>query len=167
MMDKCWSPWYYYDDTRSGSFACAAVSTFFSMFSIVYVCYCLDGGESSQFFLPLFETDVKTTMKPAGGFLLGYYILFILFSGMMVLGVKRYHRGLILPWLTINMLYVLSLVAFAIWLQASYYHNLLSVLWTLLYLMYCGVHVYMHRCVRAQYEIIKSYHAPNIMQLYD
>jgi len=167
MMEKCWTPWYYYDDTRSGSFACAAVTTFLSVCSLVYVSYCLNGGESSQWFLPLFETDVSTTMKPAGGFLIVSYLLYILFSGLLVLGVKRYHRGLMLPWLITNMLYILSLVAFAIWLQASYYHNLASVLWTLLYLLYCGVHCYMHRCVSAQYSIVKAYHAPNIMQLYD
>ena len=58
-MKSCWSPWYYYDNTKSGSFAVAATSIFFSVFSFVYVFHCLSGEDSSQFFLPLFETDVN------------------------------------------------------------------------------------------------------------
>ena len=41
----------------------------------------------------------------------------------MVLGVRKNHRGLILPWLTLNLIYILLVVAYAIWLIASYYHN--------------------------------------------
>lgn len=61
MMKRCWSPWYYYDNTESGSKACAATTIFFSTFSIIYISHCLSGGDSSQFFLPLFETDVDTS----------------------------------------------------------------------------------------------------------
>lgn len=60
-MKECWSPWYYYDSVKSGSKACAATTIFFSTFSIIYICHCLSGGDSSQFFLPLFETDVDTS----------------------------------------------------------------------------------------------------------
>lgn len=60
-MKGCWSPWYYYDNVKSGSYASAATSIFFSSFGIIYVSYCLDGGDSSQFFLPLFETDVRNS----------------------------------------------------------------------------------------------------------
>lgn len=60
-MKNCWSPWFYYDNTEAGSKACAATTIFFSTFSIIYICHCLSGGDSSQFFLPLFETDVDTS----------------------------------------------------------------------------------------------------------
>ncbi|KAK7082613.1 hypothetical protein SK128_012361 [Halocaridina rubra] len=165
-MKECWSPWYYYDNVKSGSKACAATTTFFSTFSIIYICYCLDGGDSSQFFLPLFETDVDTTMKGAGGFMIFFYLLYIIFAGLMVKGVMIDHRGLILPWLIQNFLYILMVIAFALWLQASYYHYLLSVLWTLIYLLFAAAHVYMHRCVKSQYENIKKAQAPNIVQLF-
>lgn len=61
IMKNCWSPWYYYDSVKSGSKACAATTIFFSTFSIIYICHCLNEGDSSQFFLPLFETDVNTS----------------------------------------------------------------------------------------------------------
>ncbi|XP_064078734.1 uncharacterized protein LOC135196133 [Macrobrachium nipponense] len=165
-MKGCWSPWYYYDDLRAGSKACAATTTFFSAFSIIYICQCLAGGESSQFFLPLFETDVDTTMRSAGGFMIFFYLLYITFAGLMVRGIIKDHRGLILPWLTQNMIYTLMIIAFALWLQASYYHYLLSVLWTCIYLLFAAAHVYMHRCVKTQYDHIKSSQAPNIVQLF-
>lgn len=166
MMKNCWSPWYYYDNTRSGSKACAGTTIFFSIFSIIYICYCLDGGDSSQFFLPLFETDVDTTMKGAGGFMILFYLSYIVVSVLMIEGVNRDHRGLILPWLTQNLLYILMVIAFALWLQASYYHYLLSVLWTCIYLLFAAAHVYMYRCVKSQYEVIKEAQAPNIVQLF-
>ncbi|RXG63876.1 hypothetical protein Avbf_09843 [Armadillidium vulgare] len=99
-MEGCWSPWYYYDNVKSGSYAVAATTIFFSVCSIVYVSYCLDGGESSQFFLPLFETDVRSTMKYAGGFLLLWHLAYIVNSILMIRGVQLYHRGLMLPWLS-------------------------------------------------------------------
>ncbi|XP_018026869.1 uncharacterized protein LOC108682249 [Hyalella azteca] len=166
-MTRCWSPWYYYDDVKSGSLACAATTSFFSIFSITYVSYCLDGGDSSQFFLPLFETDVHTTMKSAGGFMIFFYLVYIVSSILMVRGVLNYHRGLMLPWLIQNLLYILAIIAFAIWLQASYYHNLLSVLWCLIWLIFAAVHIYMHRCVRAHYDVIKDMNAADILQIYD
>ncbi|KAK8749630.1 hypothetical protein OTU49_015462 [Cherax quadricarinatus] len=165
-MKECWSPWYYYDNLKSASKACAATTIFFSVFSIIYICYCLDGGDSSQFFLPLFETDVDTTMKGAGGFMIVFYLVYIVFSILMIKGVSIELRGLILPWLTQNLLYILMIIAFALWLQASYYHYLLSVLWTCLYLLFAAAHIYMHRCVKSQYDIIKAAQAQNIEQLY-
>ncbi|XP_076057740.1 septate junction component pasiflora 1 [Oratosquilla oratoria] len=165
-MKECWSPWYYYDNTYSGSIACAATTTFFSVFSIIYVCHCLDGGDSSQFFLPLFETDVDDTMKYAGGFLLIFYLAYIINAGLMVRGMQMDHRGLMLPWLIQNFFYILLIITFAIWLQASYYHYLLSVLWVCLYSIFAGVHIYMHRCVKSQYERIKTLQSQNIVLLY-
>ncbi|XP_068240274.1 uncharacterized protein [Palaemon carinicauda] len=165
-MKGCWSPWYYYDDLRAASKACAATTTFFSVFSIIYIGQCLAGGESSQFFLPLFETDIDTTMRSAGGFMIFFYLLYITCAGLMVLGIRRDHRGLILPWLTQNMIYILMIIAFALWLQASYYHYLLSVLWTCIYLLFAAAHIYMHRCVKTQYDHIKLMQAPNIVQLF-
>ncbi|XP_047495120.1 uncharacterized protein LOC125043173 [Penaeus chinensis] len=164
-MKNCWSPWFYYDNVKSGSKACAATTIFFSVFSIIYICYCLDEGDSSQFFLPLFETDVDTTMKSAGGFMIFFYLVYISLSILMIRGVVKDHRGMILPWLTQNLIYILMIIAFALWLQASYYHYLMSVLWTLIYLLFAAAHVYMHRCVKSQYDVIKSMHAPNIVQL--
>ncbi|XP_042237030.1 uncharacterized protein LOC121876156 [Homarus americanus] len=165
-MKECWSPWYYYDDIKTASKACAATTIFFSTFSIIYISHCLSGGDSSQFFLPLFETDVDTTMRGAGGFMIVFYLFYIVVSGLMVRGLILDHRGFILPWLTQNLIYVLMIIAFALWLQASYYHYLLSVLWTLLYVLFAAAHVYMQRCVKSQYDNIKKSQAPNIVQLY-
>ena len=127
-MTRCWSLLYYYDDVKSESIASAPTTIFISVFSITYISYCLDRGESSQFFLPLFETDVKNTMKAAGGFMI-CYLLLITFSVLMVLGVRSNHPVLFLPLLTLDLIYIMLVVAYAIWLIASYYHNLLSALW--------------------------------------
>lgn len=95
-----------------------------------------------------------------------FYLSYIVVSVLMIEGVNRDHRGLILPWLTQNLLYILMVIAFALWLQASYYHYLLSVLWTCIYLLFAAAHVYMYRCVKSQYEVIKEAQAPNIVQLF-
>lgn len=65
-------------------------------------------------------------MKSAGGFMIIFYLSYIVVSILMVLGVNKDHRGLILPWLTQNLLYILMIIAFALWLQASYYHYVSS-----------------------------------------
>ncbi|KAA0202798.1 hypothetical protein HAZT_HAZT008654 [Hyalella azteca] len=106
-------------------------------------------------------------MKSAGGFMIFFYLVYIVSSILMVRGVLNYHRGLMLPWLIQNLLYILAIIAFAIWLQASYYHNLLSVLWCLIWLIFAAVHIYMHRCVRAHYDVIKDMNAADILQIYD
>lgn len=68
-------------------------------------------------------------MKGAGGFMILFYLSYIVVSVLMIEGVNRDHRGLILPWLTQNLLYILMVIAFALWLQASYYHYV-SNLWS-------------------------------------
>ena len=60
-------------------------------------------------------------MKYAGGFLLVFFVTFVMTSLAMMRGVQKCHRGMILPWLVQNMLYVLLLIAYDIWLIASYY----------------------------------------------
>ena len=107
----------------------------------------LNGGESTQLYSPLFETDVRyceyiyclytifqnnilkysnkyfyfSAMKTFGAIFITYFIVLIIFSILMVYGIQEDTRGWMMPWLVAFAIVCLFQLIFGLWLLGGYY----------------------------------------------
>jgi len=117
----CWSPCFWHSNVRSGSYAVALYTLLLSLCLFTYIAYIMQGGDSSQFYLPLFETDLHGEMQPAGQFILLYLVGMMVASVLLVFGIRRDIRGLVLPWLAGMFAALLFQLMFGMWLVFGYY----------------------------------------------
>ncbi len=115
-MTSCWTPFYWHGNVRDGALAAAAYSTFMSVFVLSYTAYVMSGGDSSQLYLPFFETNLNSSLVGWGSFTLVYFLLFLAFSGLLVAGVRWDIRGFMLPWIVAMFLIILFQVKKKYWL---------------------------------------------------
>ena len=78
--------------------ASAVYTAVLSMLTLVYTIYIMNGGDTSQLWLPFFETSLDDDLIPAASFVLVFCILFFVASVVMYRGVKTGIRGFIIPW---------------------------------------------------------------------
>lgn len=79
------------------------------------------GGESTQLYSPLFETDVRDTMQVWGWFYVIYLIILILSSVLIWFGIKIRTRGWLLPWLIQMGVIIIFQFLWGIWQLYGYY----------------------------------------------
>jgi hypothetical protein len=79
----------------------------------------MSGGDSSQLWLPFFETDLKDTTRDVGIFVLVYFIALAVSSCLLLAAVFTYVRGLFLPWFCQMVFVILFQV-----IEGSNYDNL-------------------------------------------
>lgn len=83
--------------------------------------YCMLGGDSTQLYSPLFETDVRDTMQFWGGLYVFFLVVFIASSYLVYYGIKIRTRGWLLPWLIQMAIIILFQVLWGIWQLYGYY----------------------------------------------
>lgn len=79
------------------------------------------GGDSTQLYSPLFETDVRDTMIVWGTFYTVYLVIFIVSSYLIYFGIKIHTRGWLLPWLIQMGIIILFQFLWGIWQLYGYY----------------------------------------------
>ncbi|KAK6620861.1 hypothetical protein RUM43_011157 [Polyplax serrata] len=166
VLKTCWTPCIWISNVKRGSEAVAFYTLMFSVVLITVIAYMLNGGESSQLYSPLFETDIRDSMQAVGGFFIFYLLLLIIFSILMVVGISTKTRGLMLPWLISFGLVCAFQLIFGLWLLGGYYIYLDSVLAAFVDWLWLAYNVYCWLCVYSMYQIIAETQTPNIYLLY-
>uniref|UniRef100_A0A069DPU2 Putative conserved plasma membrane protein n=1 Tax=Panstrongylus megistus TaxID=65343 RepID=A0A069DPU2_9HEMI len=166
LLKTCWTPFIWNNDVKSGSRCCAAYTIAMSIILMTFTIYMMCGGDSTQLYLPLFETDIRGSMQFWGSIFLVYYILLILSSISMVMGIDKVHRGLMLPWLILMFIAIAFQALFGLWLLYGYYIYLAVVVPTLMNWLWMAYNIYCWLCVFSQYQIIYEMQTPNIELLY-
>ena len=62
-LSSCWTPCFWHNNVRDGSLAVAIYTFFMSLAVMTYCVYIMTGGDTSQLYLPFFETDLKDTLQ--------------------------------------------------------------------------------------------------------
>lgn len=167
VLETCWSPCIWNSNVKAGSRAVAFYTASISVVLITFISYMMAGGESTQLYSPLFETDVRGSMQVWGGIFIFYFLILIVVSIVMVMGISKCNRGLLIPWLACMGLAILFQLIFGLWLLGGYYIYLQSVMAALIDWIWMAYNVYCWLCVYSQYQIFEEMQAPNIELLYD
>jgi len=158
----CWSPCFWHSTVRSGSYAVAGYTLGMALCLLTYTAYIMQGGDSSQFYLPLFETDLNGEMQPAGQFVILYMLAMIVVSLLLMWGIRRDIRGLMLPWMVGMFFALLFQLMFGMWLIFGYYIYLEGVFAALVDFAWLAYNTYCWQVVRNYYRNVKWFQSPDI-----
>lgn len=59
LLDSCWSPCIWTDSLNTGVRCIAFYTAAMSIVLMTFVCFDMNGGDSTQLYNPLFEADVR------------------------------------------------------------------------------------------------------------
>jgi len=158
----CWSPCFWYSTVRAGSYAVALYTMGLSVCLLTYTAYVMQGGDSSQFYLPLFETDLNGETQPAGQFIILYFLIMMVTSVLLIWGIKRDIRGLMLPWMVGMAIALVFQLMFGLWLICGYYIYLEGVFAALVDFAWLAYNTYCWQVVRNHYRNVKWFQSPDI-----
>merc|ERR1712079_61080 len=145
----CWSPCFWHPTVRSGSYAIAVYTIAMSIIIITYLIDLLNGGDASQFYLPLFETNLHSDAQHAGRFCIIMLMLLILAAVLLIWGITKDVRGLMIP-------------RFGLRLIFGYYIYLDGVFAAQVDFAWMSYNIYCWFVVRNHYRNVKWFQSPDI-----
>jgi len=161
-----WTPCYYYDDIRTATTTIAFYTAMSSLIAIAYTSYVMRGGESSNYYMPYFETDIRFSTQVAGGLAIVFFLAFILFSFTMYRGIAIENRGFMLPWIGWILIVIGYQFYYGISVLFMYYIYLESVMITLVSWIWMSYNIYCLICVYSQYQVIRDKQQPHLIYEY-
>ncbi|KAJ1532176.1 hypothetical protein ONE63_000798 [Megalurothrips usitatus] len=165
-LETFWTPFIWTHNVRVGCKWVAGYTIAGCVVLITFVSYMMNGGDSTQLYTPLFESDVRYSMKGLGAFFIIYFLLLITFAILMLVGLHRTTRGLMLPWMITFGICIAFQLVFGLWLIGGYYIYLDAVLAAFILWLWMGYNIYCWLCVYSQYKIFAELQSPNIILLY-
>ena len=169
-LKSCWTPCFWYGDVRSGSVAVSVYTLAMSICLIIYTINVMAGGDSSQLWLPFFETSLKdssglggpgTTMG-SGGFVIIYLFFLLIASIVLGYGVRRDIRAFMLPWMVLIWFAIVFQATFGLWLIFGYYIYLEVIMAALCDFIWMTFNGYCFFVVRSNYRNVKRKQLPDI-----
>lgn len=161
-LKTCWSPCFWHPNVRSGSFAVAVYTFLLSICALTYIAYIMNGGESSQLYLPMFEANLSTTTQHGGLFNIIFCLYFTVASVLLIFGIRSDIRGMMLPWMTGMGLVILFQATFGTWLIFGYYIYLEVVFAALVNWAWMSYNIYCFFVVRSHYINVKWFQSPDV-----
>ncbi|XP_043483906.1 uncharacterized protein LOC122512236 [Leptopilina heterotoma] len=166
ILQSFWTPCIWTNGVKNGCRVVAFYTIAVCIILITLIIYQLRGGDSAQLYNPLFEADVRSSMKVYGSLFIVYFFLLITSSGLIFYGLRESVRGYLLPWLILMFIVILFQLVFGIWLLYGYYIYLDSVLPALWNWLWMGYNIYCWLCVYSMYKIFEELQSPNIELLW-
>ncbi|KAF5290510.1 hypothetical protein FQA39_LY03614 [Lamprigera yunnana] len=166
LLESCWSPCIWTDSISQGCSAIAFYTIAACVVLMTFTVFDITGGDSTQLYNPLFEADVRSSMQVVGGIFITYFILMIVFAVLLVVGIQKMNRGMMIPWLVGFGIAIVFQLIFGLWLLGGYYIYLISVFYTLVDWLWMGYNIYCWLVVFSQYQIFDKLQSPNIELLW-
>jgi len=164
LLDSFWTPCFFYRDVEKAVVAIALYTGLGSVISMTYTIYVMSGGDSSNPYMPFFETDRSLSTFVWGGFALLFFWLFIVSSTLLVWGVVSEIRGWMLPWF-IQMAFILLLQTyFALHWLFDYYIYLDQIFAMLCLFLWMAYNIYTMLAVHSVYKIIVEKQNPRAFE---
>nr|CAD7261464.1 unnamed protein product [Timema shepardi] len=107
-----------------------------------------------------------STMQAVGGFFIFYLLVLIGLSVLLMFGISKMNRGMMLPWMICFGIVILFQLIFGLWLLGGYYIYLQSVTAALVDWIWMSYNFYCWLCVYSLYQIYDEMQSPNIELLY-
>ena len=164
-LKSCWTPCFWHGNVFDGSIAVAIYSISMSVCIITYTAYCMNGGDSTQLWLPFFEANLDTTLQPVGIFVIIYFILMVVMSVLLLQGIRSSIRGLLLPWIYLMYVVILFQAMFGLWLVFGYYIYLEMIFAALCEGLWMCLHIYCIMVVKSHLRNLESIQSPDIEYL--
>ena len=161
-LKSCWTPCFWHGNVADGSIAVAIYTFSMAVCIIMYSINIITGGDASQLWLPFFETNLKTTAQGTGAFVIAYFLLLAIFSGLMGFGVRTDIRGLMLPWMVVMWIIVFFQIMFGLWLVFGYYIYLEVIFVAVCNWGWMAFNIYCIYVVRSHYRNVKYMQSPDI-----
>ncbi|KAJ8985887.1 hypothetical protein NQ317_006261 [Molorchus minor] len=165
-LKSCWSPCIWTDKLKTGCIGIAFYTGAMSIVLMTFIVFDMNGGDSTQLYNPLFEADVRLSMQVVGWVLLIYFLLLILSSVVLVVGINSLIRGFMVPWMVGFGFAISFQLVFGLWLLGGYYIYLECVLYTLIIWGWMAYNGYLWLVVYSQFKIIEEMQSPNIELLW-
>jgi len=170
-LKSCWTPCFWHGNVADGSVAVAVYTFAMSICAVMYSINVVTGGDSSQLYLPFFETSLSSASGGIGaagtaqgtcGFVIGYFILLALLSALMGFAVRTDIRGLMLPWMVMMWIVVFFQVTFGLWLVFGYYIYIETIFVAVCDWIWAALNTYCIYVVRSHYRNVKYIQSPDI-----
>ncbi|XP_044256575.1 uncharacterized protein LOC123006273 [Tribolium madens] len=166
LLTSCWSPCIWTNDLKTSCKVIAFYTVAMSIVVMTFIVFDMSGGDSTQLYNPLFEADIRYSMQVVGGCLLVYFILLIASAIILVVGLQKMNRGMMLPWLIAFGIVVLFQLVFGLWLLGGYYIYIETVLHTFVIWCWMTYNGYCWLVVYSQYQVFEEMQSPNIELLW-